>query len=117
MDEIIKLFKALSDKSRLRILMVLSHKSLCVCELQCIIKIAMSTVSQHLAILVETGLIKPEKRGKWIYYSIDSSNLSFLNANIIMLLSYILNKDEYFISDLIAIKSIEDKNLCDIKNA
>lgn len=114
MDELIKLFKALSDKNRLRILMLLNHKSLCVCEIQCILKISMSTVSQHLAILAETGLINSEKRGKWIYYSINISDYNFINNNIIMLLSYLLRKDKYVISDLAAISSIDNNSVCNV---
>jgi len=52
-----KIFKALSDLNRLRILKALQTKSLCVCEIKELLNLANSTVSQHLKILKETGFI------------------------------------------------------------
>ena len=56
-----KIFKALSDNSRLRILKMLQTKSLCVCEIQDILGLAASTVSKHLSILRDAGFISEEK--------------------------------------------------------
>ena len=58
-----KIFKALSDNSRLRILKMLQSKSLCVCEVQDVLGLATSTVSKHLSVLREAGFIKEEKEG------------------------------------------------------
>ena len=70
LDKQAEIFKALSDKSRLRILKMLQKKSLCVCEITEILQLATSTVSNHLSILKETGLIIDEKDKKWINYRI-----------------------------------------------
>jgi ArsR family transcriptional regulator len=51
MEEVEKIFKALSDSSRLRIIRMLQEKSLCVCEIREVLQLANSTVSQHLSIL------------------------------------------------------------------
>jgi DNA-binding transcriptional ArsR family regulator len=51
------IFKALSDKNRIRIIKMLQKKPLCVCEIRAVLKLAVSTVSQHLSILREAGLI------------------------------------------------------------
>ena len=62
------IYKALSDPNRLRILMMLKHKPLCVCEIVDILKLANSTVSKHLSVLRNVDLIIDEKDGKWVNY-------------------------------------------------
>jgi ArsR family transcriptional regulator len=66
-------FKALGDKTRLDIVLeVAKHKSkeACVCDLTDIAGLSQGTVSHHLRILVENGLLAREQRGKWAYYSL-----------------------------------------------
>ncbi len=67
-EEIAKLFRALSDPNRVRILFLLAEKKLCVCEITEILGLATSTVSSHLSILSEAGLIEQERDGKWVNY-------------------------------------------------
>jgi DNA-binding transcriptional ArsR family regulator len=59
--------KALSDESRVRILALLPGRCLCVCQIIAVLGLAPSTVSKHLSILRQAGLIDVEKRGRWIY--------------------------------------------------
>ncbi|MFA4839350.1 MAG: metalloregulator ArsR/SmtB family transcription factor [Candidatus Neomarinimicrobiota bacterium] len=68
MNEMTKIFKALSDENRLRILLMLESKPLCVCEITETLKLATSTVSKHLSILRSAGFIVDEKDGKWVNY-------------------------------------------------
>jgi len=69
MQELTKVFKALSDSNRLKIFMLLSRTTLCVNALVRCLNISQSAVSQHLRVLREAGLIKVEKRGYWMHYS------------------------------------------------
>jgi ArsR family transcriptional regulator len=69
-----KLFKALSDPGRLRILKMLQYRSLCVCEITSVLKLATSTVSKHLQVLKDAGFIIEEKEGKWVNYRLNSSS-------------------------------------------
>ena len=69
MQELTKVFKALSDSNRLKIFMLLSRRTLCVNALVRCLDISQPAVSQHLRILREAGLIKAEKRGYWMHYS------------------------------------------------
>ena len=71
LEEKTKIFKALSDPNRLRILKALQTKVLCVCEIRELLQLANSTVSQHLSILKEEGFILEKKAGKWVNYSIN----------------------------------------------
>lgn len=71
MQEFTRLFKALSDPNRLIILKILERKPLCVCEITELLDLAVSTVSKHLSILREAGLISDEKDGKWVIYRLN----------------------------------------------
>lgn len=61
---------ALSDPGRLRMLMALQGRSLCVCEMTELMGLAPSTVSKHLSVLKDAGLIKESKRGRWVYHEL-----------------------------------------------
>lgn len=65
-----KLFKALSDENRLQILCQLSRTEKCACVLLDALKIAQPTLSHHMRILVEAGLVVGRKEGKWMHYSL-----------------------------------------------
>ncbi|OGF66371.1 MAG: hypothetical protein A2Y62_12390 [Candidatus Fischerbacteria bacterium RBG_13_37_8] len=69
-------FKALSDKTRLRIFYILSKlkKELAVCEIMDAIAESQYNVSRHLQILKHAGLIKENKKGRWVLYSINEDN-------------------------------------------
>ncbi|MCO4795486.1 MAG: winged helix-turn-helix transcriptional regulator [Bacteriovoracaceae bacterium] len=65
-----EIFKALGHPTRLLLAHKLSHKELCVCELNEFIEIEQPTLSRHLKILKEAGVIKRDKRGMQVYYSL-----------------------------------------------
>ena len=68
MKKTAKLFKALSDETRLRILALLGEGELCVCDLMAILDLPQSTVSRHLATLRNAGLVEDRRQGVWMYY-------------------------------------------------
>lgn len=112
MDTAIKIFKALSDKNRLRILLILSKKKLCVCEIQDILGVTVSTVSKHLSILRDIGFIVDEKEGKWVYYSLNTSSKDILLNQILLILQFYLNGDELIKSDLEKVNNSSRKDVC-----
>lgn len=63
-----RLFKALGDETRLRIVALLSHGELCVCHVQEALKISQPNVSRHLSILRAAGVVEPRREGTWVYY-------------------------------------------------
>lgn len=65
-----KIFKALSDETRLRILALLQQGELCVCDLMAVLELPQSTVSRHLATLRHAGLVDDRRRGVWMFYSL-----------------------------------------------
>jgi ArsR family transcriptional regulator len=68
MRQHLKIFKALSDKNRLRIMKMLGVKAMCVCEITAVLNLAPSTVSKHLSLLHDAELIEDRKEGKWVNY-------------------------------------------------
>jgi ArsR family transcriptional regulator len=70
MKEILRFFKTLSDPTRLRIILLLLGKDLCVCELTFILKMSQSRVSHQLRILRDAGLVEDKRDGKWMIYGI-----------------------------------------------
>jgi ArsR family transcriptional regulator len=75
MKDMLNVFKALSDETRLRILKLLEHGELCVCDIVAALDTIQPKVSFHLSTLKEAGLIRDRKQGKWIHYRINDSDM------------------------------------------
>ena len=71
MEAAIKIFKALSDETRLRIYLLLLQGELCVCELVNILNMEQSRISHSVRILKEAGLVVNRRQGKWIIYAVN----------------------------------------------
>jgi ArsR family transcriptional regulator len=106
------IFKLLSDKSRLRILKMLLKRTLCVCEITEILKLAPSTVSNHLSLLCDAGLITGEKDGKWINYSINHNPKDNIISSILLYLQFILEDDETVLKDRRIILTVDRNVIC-----
>jgi DNA-binding transcriptional ArsR family regulator len=63
-----KVAKALADENRIRILLFLDSHELCLCQIIELLKLSPSTVSKHVSILANAGLIEVRKEGRWHYY-------------------------------------------------
>ena len=74
-----KVFKAFCDENRLMILEMLQSGEKCACHLLEQIDIGQSTLSHHMKILCESGIVNSRKEGKWTYYSISSEGSSYAN--------------------------------------
>ncbi|OGJ86996.1 MAG: hypothetical protein A2268_07260 [Candidatus Raymondbacteria bacterium RifOxyA12_full_50_37] len=70
MKEIVSIAKALSDENRIKALMVLCGREVCVCQIVEFLKLAPSTVSKHMSILKAAGLVESRRDEKWIYYKL-----------------------------------------------
>src|SRR5665811_2065709 len=81
--DLARMFKALGDPVRLRLLsLVASHAGgeACVCDLSTALDLSQPTISHHLKVLRETGLLECERRGTWVYYWVVPSALAQLSA-------------------------------------
>jgi ArsR family transcriptional regulator, arsenate/arsenite/antimonite-responsive transcriptional repressor len=75
MNDVVKTFKALSDETRVRIIKLLEHGELCVCDIGAALGMVQPKVSFHLGVLKNSGLLKDRKQGKWVHYSLDESEM------------------------------------------
>jgi len=95
-----EIFKALSEPNRIRILLMLLKKPLCVCEITSILGLSTATVSNHLSILRNSGFIIDEKHSKWINYKINKQNDNPIINNILDNLIEWFKEDIQIKSDL-----------------
>lgn len=72
-----RLFRAFSDRTRLRILRLLQQEELCVCDLVAILRVPQPTASRHLAYLRRAGLVRVRRKQSWSYYSLEAARNSF----------------------------------------
>ncbi len=75
MQRLLLIFKALSEETRLRILKLLENGELCVCDITDALNMTQPNISFHLGMLKEAGLIRDKKEGRWMYYSLDVSDI------------------------------------------
>jgi ArsR family transcriptional regulator len=112
MREFLKITKALSDKTRVRVLKMLQQKTMCVCEVQAVLGVAQSTTSKHLQILEDAGLIKRTKEGLWVNYDIDEDSRNPFAGEIINDLVGMLNDDPEVKADIEKAKRASRFELC-----
>ena len=108
----VKVMKALSDPNRVRIVKMLQHRTMCVCEIQAAVQIAQPSVSKHLKILEEAGLVDFKKDGMWVNYHLtDGSNSPYV-ASLLGNLRHWL-EDEPEIAELVErLPSIRREDIC-----
>jgi len=112
MREFIKVMKALSDPNRVRLLKMLQSRVMCVCEIQAALDIAQPTVSKHLKLLEDAGLVDRQKEGLWVNYSLTDGRRSPYAASLLGNLRHWLT-DDPGIRDLIKKSdAIRRENLC-----
>jgi ArsR family transcriptional regulator len=91
MDKLADFFKVLSDETRLRILVLLFHKKLCVCEICGVMEESQPKVSKHLAKLRDIGLVKDERQEQFIFYTLNAGNALYKD----ILQKIVDNMDDY----------------------
>ena len=112
MRDLARIFQALSDVNRIRILKMLETRSLCVCEITAILELATSTVSKHLSILRNAGFVTDAKEGKWINYSlIESPSSPYINQ-LLPLFAKWLPDSGVIIKDAKKVLSIDRDTIC-----
>lgn len=98
MKDLIKVFEALGDETRVRILKILmERKSLCVCEIMQALDISQTRASRNLGILEEAGFATSKRKGVWVHYSVNIGD-EYCKP-IEKLLKNWLNKDTQIIKD------------------
>lgn len=110
--------KALGDETRMRILALLENQELCACQIIEMFELANSTISRHLAVLKQAGLVQSRKSGRWIYFSWVEEPVG--NARFLQQwLSTVINQDPQVQQDrerMHEILKIDPEALCRIQN-
>ena len=108
MRDFIEIAKALSDTSRVRILMVLRNRELCVCQITEFLKLAPSTVSKHMSILDHARLVESRKDGRWVYYRLANDDAPHVVSRALTWMTEnlendaLLQQDERRLNDILA---------------
>lgn len=120
MDDFVNLFNILSDKTRLRIVLLLMERELCVCEIFAALNMSQPRVSRQLAILKQSRLIKDRRAGKWIYYRIDDNlDTQHLRSILNQLKNWLQETPEYKedkqMAEIVTLKSCDCSSLTKVK--
>lgn len=102
-------FRALGDRTRLRILCLLMKRKLCVCQIMDILGMGQSRISRHLGILKQAGLVEETRIGKWVIYKVPHQHH--------LLLDYIRNEmsnEKTYLQDKSSIQKTMKKKLCPV---
>jgi len=112
MKSFLKITKALSDPNRVKIVKILQHREMCVCEIKEALGLAQSTASKHLKILEEAGLVSSYKDGLWVNYTISDGKASPYAASLLGDLKHWLEKDPEIAGLLERLPAIRREDIC-----
>lgn len=112
MQEFIRVMKALSDPNRVKMVKMLQHRRMCVCEIQAALDLAQSTVSKHLKILCDAGLVGYKKEGLWVNYFLEDGSRSPFAASLLGNLRHWLNEDEQIRTLIQKLPRIDRREIC-----
>ena len=111
MKEFLNITKALADENRLRMLMALQDGEICVCQLTELTGLAMSTVSKHLSVLYQAGLVNARKEGRWMYYSLPGKGTPTAAREAVSWVRRSLDGNERVTADAKQLKKVLAMNL------
>lgn len=118
MKNVVQSMKLLSDVTRLRILMVLAKKELCVCQIMGVLEISQSLVSKNLHLLADAGFLEERRDGKLVYYALNRA-MTPLQRHLMKLLTDSLKGDTLLDMDTLSLKDCEEfqkrAGTCDMK--
>jgi ArsR family transcriptional regulator len=113
--EEVNVFKALSDPNRIRIIKMLTERELCMCEVREILGLSNSTVSQHLTILRNAGLLLDSKEGKWVNFRLNNKSESQFIRSVIRLVQDSFDDDETIQKDANTVHQVDRTLICGIR--
>jgi ArsR family transcriptional regulator len=112
MREFVKVMKALSDPNRIKILKMLQRRWMCVCELEAALGIAQPTVSKHLKVLEEAGLVGFRKEGLWVNYMLADGRKNAYTKMMLLNLQGWLNEEQEIQALIDRLPAINRETLC-----
>ncbi|MBW1895725.1 MAG: winged helix-turn-helix transcriptional regulator [Deltaproteobacteria bacterium] len=112
MKNFVRVMKALSDPNRVAIVKMLENKVMCVCEIVAALELAQPTVSKHLKVLEDAGLVDSRKEGVWVNYHLSDGGRSPYVAAILGNLRHWLKDDPRIAELMEKLPSIQREDVC-----
>ncbi len=110
----VNIFKALSDPNRIRIVKMLAERELCMCEIREILDLSNSTVSKHLTILRDAGLLLDTKDGKWVNFRLNDKSENIFIRSLMRLINKSFDDDKSIQEDSVKLHRVNRKSICKI---
>ncbi|MGA9115180.1 MAG: metalloregulator ArsR/SmtB family transcription factor [Bacteroidota bacterium] len=108
----IRVFRALGDPGRIRILKMLEVRELCLCELREVLRLSASTVSKHLSVLRDAGLVTDARDGKWVNFRLNAgSEDRFLRSQLAAVAGGFA-EDAQVLKDRRALGGVDRRKIC-----
>jgi len=104
--------KALSDPNRVKIIKMLQHKVMCVCEITRALELAQPTVSKHLKVLESAGLVTASRDEKWVNYALSDGRESPYAASLLGNLRHWMEQDTEVIELVEKLPFIRREDIC-----
>lgn len=108
--DLIEIFKAFGDETRIRILNLLRDGELCVCEIETILSITQSNASRHLNKLRAAGIITYEKKSQWVYYRMNEEFLEHCDL-LHQFFNREVQKNPVYQDDMAKLNKFKENNL------
>jgi len=105
-----QVFKLLGERTRLRIMVLLTEGEMCICNLMACLGLPQSTVSRHMATMRLAGLVKNRREGKWIHYGLASPDSSLIDG-VIRLLESLKDQSPHR-DDLLRFRRLTSSKTC-----
>ena len=110
----VKIFKALSDSNRLRIVKMLRERELCMCEVREMLGLSNSTVSRHLSILRDAGILLDSKDGKWVNFRLNTKAENPFTRSLLTLIRNSFDDDVTIREDAKKVKGVDRTKICSL---
>lgn len=114
MKDFIRVMRALRDPNRIKIIKMLQHGELCVCEIQAALSVSQPTVSKHVKILEAAGLLNSRRDGLWVHYRLHEQSASPYAATMLGNLKYWLEETPEVCELMKRLSHIKKQHICGI---
>ena len=112
MTALVKVFKAVADPNRIRILKMLQQRKMCLCEVAVVLGITQPSVSRHLSMLRDAGLVRDERDGQWINYELCEEKVNQYAPVIMEHIKSWINDHPRIKEDAVLLKKLKREEIC-----
>lgn len=113
MKDTVAVLKSIADEKRLRIIKMLEHKSMCVCEMAKVLGVSQPAVSKHVKKLMDAGLVISEKNGFWTDYCLKVSSNKV--RSLLRKVTVLIEDDDLVLEDRKKAQHADRRNICSSK--